>query len=88
MSSTSAGGSGATHGAKCVIKLFDSKLLASNIEATLLEWPRKCPRGSSVPKDAPKSSSAKGICRRFFTNYEYYTLPFSCRQSGGGFCHL
>jgi hypothetical protein len=66
MSSTSAGGSCMTHGAKRAMKLFDSESLASDAEATLMEWPWKRPSGSSVPKDAPKSSSAKGICRHFF----------------------
>jgi hypothetical protein len=71
ISSTSTGGSGVTHGVKRVMKLFDSELSASDAKATLLERPQKRPRGSSVPKDARKSSSVKGICRHFFTNYEY-----------------
>jgi hypothetical protein len=59
---------------KHAIKLFDSKSLVSDTKATLPEQPQKHPRGSSVPKDAPKSSLAKGICKHifsFFTNYEY-----------------
>jgi hypothetical protein len=76
MSSTSVGGSDATHGAKCVMKLFDSESSASDAEATLLEWPQKHPGGSSIPKDAPKTSSVNSD-----------TIPFSCRQSSVIFAH-
>jgi hypothetical protein len=39
MSSTSMGGSGATHGSKRATKLFDSESSASDAKATLSERP-------------------------------------------------
>jgi hypothetical protein len=57
----SAGGSGATRALKCVLNLFGSDASATDAEASPLERAQKCPRESSVLKDIPKSSSAKGV---------------------------
>jgi hypothetical protein len=67
VSSTSAGGSDAALALAHALDLNDSGSSASDGEAALLAPPRKRPKRSPAPKNAPKSSVAKGNFKYFLS---------------------